>query len=309
MRRTTRVSKWTAQRCVGPRVDVTKYFNEHKVNYGLWGSLGLLLGMLCSPRETPNEVDFVIADRDLLSACSIVEKLGYVRQAEGKTGIFGFPPKVGKLEEIQRFCPRKQGTNAPTNPLPINLIPASLVDFRDTEPAYIMESEVVGRNGDVWKVCHPSLPGLMDAALSMTDKHARDEDQHDFPHYTMFDIRRDAYTNMPINELRSQMLFFHGKSMWLQMVDITFKWEDQGGRDSYEEIPERLLNLAYLLKPSNGEYFLDLILTFPVYDEDFWELEEKQFAEESWEEVFGVDAVEDELPVQEPVTAFHATQG
>ncbi|RPA86277.1 hypothetical protein BJ508DRAFT_148717 [Ascobolus immersus RN42] len=208
----------------------------------------------------------------------------------GKVGFYGFYHKVGSFRQIRRFLPPPTSSESASTTrrlLPINLIPTNLVNFRILQPGYTMTSEVTGDKGEVWNVRHPSLPGLMDAILFLMENYAKDVTHRDEPYYMLDYLTAEEYEQMGPVALKKEILYFHGKNMWVHVMDISFKKEDRGGRDCLEEVPERIRKVAALLRPSSESYLLQLIVNADPYEDDAEEPDDN-FADGSWEEVYGV---------------------
>ncbi|RPA86275.1 hypothetical protein BJ508DRAFT_302177 [Ascobolus immersus RN42] len=291
-RRSRELRKRSAAHEVAPFITLTKHLNTSQIDYALWGSVGLLLGMLIDPQWEFTEVDYVIADYHLPKACQLLKALGYIRDHNGKTGIYGFFIPVGKLPQIRRF----HGPPS-TNPdacLPVNLLPASLVCLRMQQRGYMMSRPVKGPDGVAWNVRLASLPGMMDAVLSLMDKHAKNETQREIPHFALPNRQVSYYKALPVEEVRNQMLYFHGKNMWVEVMDTTLKREDTGGRYPLGDVPERLRTLAGLLRPRMGRYLIELICIADPYEDDSDSAESRTTVdgEERWEEAFGVAGIQ-----------------
>ncbi|RPA72646.1 hypothetical protein BJ508DRAFT_334860 [Ascobolus immersus RN42] len=247
---------------------------DSDIPYVIWGHHALYLAFQNRPYWITTELDIVLPDTDLPRTIKALSEHGFAhRKGEVKKGMYGMPPStkdpLGSFPEIARisctsntmFTPNpstyRYHKGGSPKPYVLNLIPASLVKFNFDRPDYITGtalrldcySGVASLNGVM--VRHPTIPGMMDAALSLRRSYTgRGSDLENLVSLCsgcIFWDRRNL-EGVTEEEIRKMVLWQHGHDIWMQLKEhlrwrgrkfmrtgkerseVVRRWEAVGGR-------------------------------------------------------------------------------
>jgi len=326
-----KLSKRAVHDEVGPYTTAAVVLNRSGIRYVLWGQLALTLAFRCPVFYDSDfeSVDYVIEDGDLLRAVEVLERNSYKQETGTKFVLSGcsiddvpqfqFPEVTtlsyyGPDEHPQFPClPR---------PLPVNLIPASLVKFefrfRHTKSFIIHlyhESELD------WPVHHATLPGMFDSTLSLLRTHARQKEDL-YSHCVFAEtyyVFKEDYIGLSDEEIRRALLWQHAVRSLTALMFYTFSRHETGLYASYDELPRSKKDVASNLSGENRELYLQLCIHPDVeeerramvirYREDPGVTDEEDaYGDETWEEVFGVTPAASDSDERPPCNGYEVSQ-
>ncbi|RPA84646.1 hypothetical protein BJ508DRAFT_323553 [Ascobolus immersus RN42] len=294
----------------GPYTTAAFVLNCFGIRYVIWGHFALLLAFRCPAMYDADleSVDYVIADNDVLRAVKTLERFSYKQETDAKFVLSGCSYDVGQypFPEVRTlsYCGPDEDPVYPglPRPLPINLIPASLVKFefrlRHTKTFNIHLYE--DSEWD-WPVCHATLPAMLDSTLSLCRTYARQEE--DLDSHRIFTekyyVFEEDYMGLSDEEIRRALLWQHAVRSLTALMFYTFSRHETGLYASYAELPRRKKDVAGNLSGENRELYLQLCIHPDVEEERKAVIcryredpgvtdEEDAYGDETWEEVFGV---------------------
>ncbi|RPA79948.1 hypothetical protein BJ508DRAFT_307863 [Ascobolus immersus RN42] len=260
----------------GPYTQPCSFLTDAGINYVIWGyyCLGFCFGF--RQYLSLDDLDIVVADDEMPDAIKTLQKHSYQLSKKPKVGMFGMMLKVGEFPEIAvlNFCGSEKTCLVSVIPRPVNLIPASLVHFRLEVPYYRRTSKVELPMAQcnslachVWTVHQPTLPGILDAALTTMRLNARRSEDLKNPFFGVkFYLKRECQ-ELPMEELRKESLFQHGREIWSQITYQAYGRKHRFDHPMRGELPSpRQMKVAALLGDVNCEYY-----TFLCVDEDIYE--------------------------------------
>ncbi|RPA84633.1 hypothetical protein BJ508DRAFT_374259 [Ascobolus immersus RN42] len=202
---------------VGPYTTAAIPLNNSRIRYVLWGSYALHLAFRCPPYWKPEleTVDYVIADTDFARAIEVLQKHSYKQQDGVKVGMSGNYVKVGQFSEIAMlsYCGPDVDPEDPElpRPLPVNLIPASLVHFSFEDHRYVtyFDIQLYEESEFNWRVYHATLPGMLDSTLCLLRKNAKQDSDFDHIYSVHRYLSRKSYEQLSSTEVRRDVLWTH----------------------------------------------------------------------------------------------------
>ncbi|RPA78125.1 hypothetical protein BJ508DRAFT_349776 [Ascobolus immersus RN42] len=291
-----KMSKENAHSIVGPNTTAAVYLNNAKVKYVLWGHHALALVFRVQITWILEQLSIIVADEDFALAIETLKQHSYVQKSKVNIGLmrslthsgYGKFPECAIFEyhvpQEFRLLGAKAKRDENLQPREIVLFPASLVNFSFDTPSYIKHTTVrlsKEKESPSWVVARPTLPGILDSALSMmrlNEGEIKDRDDGG----RKFTLRR------------------FGTYIWNEVVMYAFNRKDALRQyRSIEELPKRMRDVADNLSAENKDYYLKLCIAEGTHRrqklysnvDDLARMdtdEEEAYDGETWEEYFGV---------------------
>ncbi|RPA79947.1 hypothetical protein BJ508DRAFT_362853 [Ascobolus immersus RN42] len=279
------LSKKEALVNVGPYTKPSAILLRAGVEHVIWGDHCLAFAFGFRQHLKLKELDILVADKHMTKAVEALQSCSYQIRKEQKVGMFGMVQKIGVFPEIavldfSASNPSKPDSNSFT-PRPINLIPASLVHFRMDAQEYKSRSFVelpkVSSSGG-WNVSLPTLPGVLDAALTLMRLNFYKNLDLDCPH-NAFENTPQFYKLLSPGACRKEALWRHGREIWMQVQSQAYGREDFAPHNALGSRPsKRKMMVANLLGIDNLRYYAGLCI-----DEELDEAEKLALGEQDYD--------------------------